>query len=114
MKATNEISEDELEEAFLDDPEFGLRLLCTGFDARIEFVPEAKRFVIYYRGEGDGRPKGRVNFSIAHELGHFLGLGHVSASEDAFSVMLEKISRGSSKRVLSQGDIDRIKLLYGL
>lgn len=42
-----------------------------GFDARIEFVPEAKRFVIYYRGEGTGRPKGRVNFSIAHELGHF-------------------------------------------
>ena len=42
-----------------------------GFDARIEYVPEAKRFVIYYRVEGIGRPKGRVNFSIAHELGHF-------------------------------------------
>ena len=51
---------------------------------------------------------------LTHELGHFLGLGHVSVSEDASSVMLEKISRGSSKRVLSQGDIDRIKLLYGL
>ncbi len=42
-----------------------------GFDARIEYVPEAKRFVIYYRGEGVGRPQGRVRFSIAHELGHF-------------------------------------------
>jgi len=42
-----------------------------GFDARIEFVPEAKRFVIYYRDEGAGRPRGRVHFSIAHELGHF-------------------------------------------
>lgn len=42
-----------------------------GFDARIEYVPEIKRFVIYYRLPGSGRPKGRVNFSIAHELGHF-------------------------------------------
>ena len=42
-----------------------------GFDARIEYVPEIKRFVIYYRLPGPGRPIGRVNFSIAHELGHF-------------------------------------------
>lgn len=42
-----------------------------GFDARIEFIPEARRFAIYYRPPGSGRPKGRVNFSIAHELGHF-------------------------------------------
>lgn len=42
-----------------------------GFDARIEFIPEATRFAIYYRPPGSGRPRGRVNFSIAHELGHF-------------------------------------------
>jgi Zn-dependent peptidase ImmA (M78 family) len=47
-----------------------------GFDARIEFVPEVKRFVIYYRSESEGRPKGRVNFSIAHELGHFFIPSH--------------------------------------
>lgn len=35
VKATNEISEEELEEAFLDDPEFGLRLLHTDFRDRI-------------------------------------------------------------------------------
>jgi Zn-dependent peptidase ImmA (M78 family) len=47
-----------------------------GFDARIEYVPEVKRFVIYYRNEGQGRPRGRVNFSIAHELGHFFLPSH--------------------------------------
>jgi hypothetical protein len=35
VKALNEISEEELEEAFLDDPEFGLRLLHTDFRDRI-------------------------------------------------------------------------------
>ncbi|MCI0331940.1 MAG: ImmA/IrrE family metallo-endopeptidase [Planctomycetes bacterium] len=42
-----------------------------GFDARIEYLPEVRRFVIYYRESGPGRPQGRVHFSIAHELGHF-------------------------------------------
>lgn len=42
-----------------------------GFDARIEFLPEVKRFAIYYRPPGPGWSAGRVNFSIAHELGHF-------------------------------------------
>jgi len=42
-----------------------------GFDARIEYLPEVKRFVIYYRLPGPGRPDGRVHFSVAHELGHF-------------------------------------------
>ena len=39
------------------------------FDARIEFLPPVKRFVIYYRTVG--RPDGRVRFSVAHELAHF-------------------------------------------
>lgn len=42
-----------------------------GFDARIEYLPAVKRFVVYYRLRGPGRPEGRVRFSIAHELGHF-------------------------------------------
>lgn len=42
-----------------------------GFDARIEYLPAVKRFVIYYRLPGPGRPEGRVRFSIGHELGHF-------------------------------------------
>lgn len=44
---------------------------ADGFDARIEYLPEVKRFVVYYRLPGPGRPDGRVHFSIAHELGHF-------------------------------------------
>lgn len=39
------------------------------FDARIEFLPSVKKFVIYYR-EAD-RSAGRIRFSVAHELGHF-------------------------------------------
>jgi hypothetical protein len=35
VKTTNEISEKELEEAFLEDPEFGLRLLHSDFRERI-------------------------------------------------------------------------------
>ena len=35
MKATNETTEEELEAAFLDDPEFGLELLHTDFRDRI-------------------------------------------------------------------------------
>lgn len=42
-----------------------------GFDARIEYLPMIKRFVIYYQEPGPGRPDGRVRFSVAHELGHF-------------------------------------------
>jgi hypothetical protein len=51
---------------------------------------------------------------LTHELGHFLGLQHISTSEDAYSVMLPKISRGVAKRVLSNGDVARIKALYNL
>ena len=40
-----------------------------GFDARIEYLPPVKRFVIYYRTVG--RTDGRVRFSVAHELAHF-------------------------------------------
>lgn len=39
------------------------------FDARIEYLPAVRKFVIYYRDVG--RTEGRIRFSIAHELGHF-------------------------------------------
>lgn len=51
---------------------------------------------------------------LTHELGHFLGLNHVTTTEDPNSVMLPKISRGAVKRQLSNGDIDRIRELYNI
>ena len=39
------------------------------FDARIEFIPSVKKFVIYFRETG--RTAGRIRFSIAHEIGHY-------------------------------------------
>jgi Zn-dependent peptidase ImmA (M78 family) len=39
------------------------------FDARLEYLPSVKTFVIYYRESG--RTEGRIRFSIAHELGHY-------------------------------------------
>ncbi len=57
--------------AKIEELELAPGVYSDGFDARIEYVPEARRFAIYYRRPGEGRPKGRVNFSIAHELGHF-------------------------------------------
>ena len=66
----------------------------------------------------DGSPNAINNIDfesvLTHELGHFLGLNHVGISEDASSVMLPKLSRGVAKRVLSNGDVDRVKVLYNL
>lgn len=41
------------------------------FDARIEYVRAAGRFVIYYAEPSRERPEGRVRFSLSHELGHY-------------------------------------------
>lgn len=51
---------------------------------------------------------------LTHELGHFLGLNHTSANEDSNSVMNPSLSKASKKRILSNGDINRIRTLYGL
>lgn len=51
---------------------------------------------------------------LVHELGHFLGLNHITTEEDPQSVMLAKISRGMAKRTLSTGDVNRIKALYNI
>ena len=47
-----------------------------GFDARIEFIPSAKTFILFFKSPGAGRTEGRVRFSLAHELGHYYIASH--------------------------------------
>lgn len=50
-----------------------------------------------------------------HELGHWLGLAHVSDEFDELSIMNPSImiGEGLANRSLSQGDIERIQKIYG-
>lgn len=50
-----------------------------------------------------------------HELGHLLGLSHVDAEHDKFSIMNPSlyIGPGLASRKLSRGDIERIQRIYG-
>jgi hypothetical protein len=50
-----------------------------------------------------------------HELGHLLGLTHISTDEDRYSVMNPAlfIGEGMITRKLSRGDLDRIRSIYG-
>ena len=50
-----------------------------------------------------------------HEMGHLLGLSHVSEEEDPYSIMNPTmfIGRGMHARILSEGDIKRIQSIYG-
>ena len=50
-----------------------------------------------------------------HELGHFLGLAHVSETYDNTSIMNPSIMIGTglANRSLSVGDIERIQKIYG-
>lgn len=41
------------------------------FDARIEYLPAARKFVIYYAEPSSERSNGRVRFSLCHELAHY-------------------------------------------
>lgn len=50
--------------------------------------------------------------AMVHELGHFLGFTHVSSDEDPDSVMNSSIAPNEKRRVLSQGDYDRLKDRY--
>lgn len=67
-------------------------------------------------GDGSYSAQFLIDFEsvLTHELGHFLGLNHVTSTEDSNSVMLPKISRGAVKRLLSNGDVIRIKSLYNI
>jgi hypothetical protein len=42
-----------------------------GFDARIEFIPSFRKFILFYKSAGPGRTEGRVRFSLGHELAHY-------------------------------------------
>ncbi|MEZ4742587.1 MAG: matrixin family metalloprotease [Bdellovibrionota bacterium] len=50
-----------------------------------------------------------------HELGHLLGLAHVSDEDDSYSIMNPSlyIGPGLTSRKLSYGDISRIQKIYG-
>ena len=50
-----------------------------------------------------------------HELGHLLGLAHVSASADRYSIMNPTlyVGEGLTSRELSRGDITRLQKIYG-
>ena len=51
-----------------------------------------------------------------HEVGHLLGLSHIAESDDRYSVMNPSlfIGEGMMTRRLSEGDIDRIRAVYGV
>jgi hypothetical protein len=50
-----------------------------------------------------------------HELGHLLGLAHVNAQIDSFSIMTASlyIGEGLANRRLSKGDVERLHRIYG-
>jgi hypothetical protein len=50
-----------------------------------------------------------------HELGHLLGLSHISSDDDRYSVMNPAlfIGEGMITRKLSRGDLERIRSIYG-
>jgi Matrixin len=50
-----------------------------------------------------------------HEVGHLLGLSHISEKTDRYSVMNPSlfIGEGMMTRRLSEGDIERIRSIYG-
>lgn len=50
-----------------------------------------------------------------HELGHFLGLAHVTYEVDPDSIMVPSmfIGEGLTARELSRGDVQRIQAIYG-
>ncbi len=51
-----------------------------------------------------------------HEIGHLLGLAHVNEKDDRYSVMNPSlfIGEGMMTRRLSEGDIERIRKVYGV
>lgn len=42
-----------------------------GFDGRIRYLSEVRTFALAYQMQGRGRSRGRVNFTLGHELGHY-------------------------------------------
>lgn len=67
--------------------------------------------------ESTGQYKDPVDMQTLalHELGHLLGLSHVSADVDSVSIMnpYVYIGEGLTNRHLSAGDVERIQKIYG-
>ena len=63
------------------------------FDARIEYLPVIRRFVIYYQEPGPGRTDGRVRFSLPRS----------PARPDATCSVTSRLVRSSSRRTARSG-----------
>lgn len=63
----------------------------------------------------DSREVVDIQTLATHELGHLLGLAHISPTVDAGSIMVPSlyIGEGLSDRRVSRGDIERIQKIYG-
>lgn len=63
----------------------------------------------------DGKEVVDMQTLALHELGHLLGLTHVSPDVDSYSIMTPSlyIGEGLSNRRLSKGDLERIQKIYG-
>lgn len=70
------------------------------FDARIEYLCDVDTFAIFFQETGEGRPEGRVRFSIAHELGHYY-------LPDHRSVLLSGLSHNSEPDFRSKDPRER-------
>lgn len=66
------------------------------------------------KAEGDREVVDMQSLAL-HELGHFLGLGHVDEDVDATSIMNPTLFIGEnlSSRKLAKSDIERIQQIYG-
>lgn len=62
-----------------------------------------------------GREVVDIQTLATHELGHWLGLAHMSATVDPDSIMVPSlyIGEGLSNRHVSRGDLARIQKIYG-
>lgn len=86
------------------------------FNVQDYVVGDALRIKGLYE-ESSGKFKDPVDMQTLalHELGHLLGLTHISSEADAISIMnpYVYIGEGLTNRHLSAGDIERIQKIYG-
>ena len=70
---------------------------------------------VYVEATGQYKDPVDMQTLALHELGHLLGLSHVSSDDDAVSIMnpYVYIGEGLTNRHISAGDIERIQRIYG-
>jgi hypothetical protein len=80
------------------------------YNQELYFMADALR-----KGPIDEREIVDMQSLATHELGHWLGLSHVSEEYDGSSIMNPSImiGEGLANRSLSKGDIERIQKIYG-